>query len=134
MDIDQFLSSLNPEPVVQKKKKYSTFTVREIGGPDEIGKWREMQAAKEATYRLKLKSRDERLAAFQAETGQLLAKPTIHTTSWAEKQAFAKSERIRLAKLEDVAERTFEPTPEIKKTLFQKISGFFSRVWKSANF
>lgn len=134
MDLDRFLSELNPDPLVQKKKKYQTFTVKEIGGPAEIVKWREMQAAKESAYRVTLKSRDERLSEFEEKTGQRLDEPTIHTSSWAEKQAFATSERARLAQLVDVASSPWlYESPEVP-TFFQKVARFFKRLWADANF
>lgn len=134
MDFERFIGSLNPEPVVQEKKKYANFTVRMIGGPEEIKKWREIQAAKESAYRVRLNDRDTRITSFEAETGQKLAEPTIHTTSWQEKVAFAKEERKRLAKKEKaVSTYNWQPTPEPKITIGQRIVGFFKDVWKSAN-
>lgn len=132
MDFDSF----DPVPLVQAKKKYANFTVKEIGGPAEIIKWRQIQAAKEAAYQIKLNDRDGRLGEFEKETGQKLATPTISTTSWAEKLMFANAERVRLSKAEEkvIAHPPWEPTPEPKKSLIQRVAGFFKSVWKSANF
>ena len=136
MDFDYLIESLNPDPLVQKKKKYATFTVKEIGGPAEIIKWRQAQEAKEHLYRMKLNERESRLASFEAETNQRLESPKIHTTSWSEKVAFAKSERERLSKAESVVTQypawEVEPTPKL--SIFQKITGLFKSLWKNANF
>ena len=134
MDIDAYLNT--PSAEVQKKKKYANFTIREIGGPTEIIEWRRRQEAKEALYKLTLKARDERIASFESETSQKLDVPTIHTTSWAEKQAFVKSERERLAKIDErVADMpAWIPIEEPKLTILQKIGQFFKNIWKNANF
>lgn len=133
MDLDFYLS---PPPIMREKKKYATFTVRAIGGPEEIVKWRAEQAIKEANYKIKLTERDARLAAFEAETNQKLDTPTIHTTSWEEKYAFAREEQVRLKTVEKIAADSYSYTPfeEPKKTIIQKIKGFFSNLWTHSNF
>lgn len=127
---------LDPPAIVQKKKKYQTFTVTPIGGPAEIIKWRQQQEAKESLYRLRLGDRNNRIANFESKLGQKLDAPTIHTTSWAEKQAFATEERQRLKKAEDVVLEypPWESAPEPKKTLFQRFKGFIVSLWQHANF
>ncbi len=134
MDFDRLIESLSPEPIVQKKKKYETFTITPIGGPDEIVKWRQVQEVKESVYRMRLNEREGRIAEVEASLGQKLASPTVHTTSWAEKYAFAQSERKRLARIEAVATRTWEAPEPIKLSITQRIAGFVKRVWLSANF
>ncbi len=89
---------LSPPAHVEKKKKYATFKITPIGGPDEIVAWRKKQEAKEFAHRMRLENRDKRLTEFKASTGVDLATPTIHTTSWAEKQAFVKSEKVYLSR------------------------------------
>ncbi len=125
----------DPVPIVQTKKKYATFKVTPIGGPEEIIKWRQMQEAKETTYRMRLAAKDARISSFEAELGQKLESPKVKTADWKEKLDFAMSERARLAKIEEVASTyvrpDFEPEP---KTVFQRIAGFFKRIWASANF
>ena len=126
----------NVVPIVQEKKKYANFTIKEIGGPEEIIEWRKKQAAKEALYNLRLDARNDRLTAYEAETGQKLATPTIHTTTWAEKQAFVKSERIRLDTLDTRVDSQpkWTPSEEPQQTIIQKIGQFFKNIWKNSNF
>lgn len=120
---------------VQKKKKYANFTIREIGGPEELAKWKEVQAAKEAVQRLRISARDERLKAFEAETGQKLDTPTVQTGSWDEKLAFAKAERARLKKIEDLVNQpAWEPLPKPKLSLWGRVKQFFKDRWTGANF
>lgn len=78
-------------------------------------------------------SRDERVTNFEVETGTKLDRPKIHTTTWAEKQAFVKSERKRLAKIDDRVTETKYDFSEPKQSILQKISGFFKNIWKNAN-
>lgn len=126
----------DPIPLVQKKKKYATFKVTPIGGPEEIIKWRQMNEAKETVYRMRLNSRDERSASFEKELGHKVASPTVSTASWADKKAFAESERERLKKVEDAVLDLppWELSHKPKQTFLQKVSGFFKRVWANANF
>lgn len=123
-------------PLVQEKKKYATFTVREIGGPEEIVKWRQQQEAKESIYRLRLGERNTRIETFEKETGQILDQPTLGKTPWAEKLAFAKSEQARLAKAEENVTKypPWEPPTAPKQTPLQKIGSFLKRLWTNANF
>lgn len=136
MDLDFILSNLNQPGEVQKKKKYATFTVKEIGGPDEIIAWRKVQAVKEEAYRMTLRARDQRIAEFEASSGQKLETPTIHTTSWAEKQAFVKAEiaEIEAQRAKYVAPDPYQLPDEPKKSVGARIAGFFKRIWASANF
>jgi len=123
-------------PLVQQKKKQSTFKLTPIGGPDEIGKWREMQAAKEHVYRLRLVNRDDRIRQFEAETGERLDAPIITTADWNEKLSFANSERKRLAQLEKRVEEypAWTPPPEPKKSLGDRFIQFFKNLWTNSNF
>lgn len=121
--------------VKEEKKKYATFTIKPIGGPAEIAKWREMQAAKEANYLLRLGARDQRITEFEATTGQKLDAPQVKTASWQEKLEHAEAERLRLALAEErVAQYTYEREPESKKTLWGRIKSFVKSFWQSANF
>lgn len=125
----------NVVPIVQEKKKYSNFTIREIGDPTEIIQWRKEQEAKQEAYRARLSLRDARIGEYELKTGQKLDAPTIHTTTWVEKQAFVQRERERLAAPELVSEYPqFVPAEPPKKTLFQWVKYFFKRVWQNANF
>lgn len=136
MSFDDLLAELNPDPIVQKKKKYQTFTVTTIGGPDEIGKWRAIQSAKAEVFQMRLRARETRIQEAEASLGVKLDAPTIHTTSWAEKQAFAKGEQVRLAtEISKVSEwPPWEYIPEPPKPLFSRIKSFLKRLWLSANF
>ncbi len=134
MDFDYLINSLNPEPVVQKKKKYSNFTIRPIGGPEEIIAWRQAQEAKEALYKMTVEARNIRLRKFEAETGQKLDAPTIHTTSWHEKVAFAQKERQRLAKQVENVTGLGPYVPIPKKPWHLRCVDFIKGIWKSANF
>ena len=80
-----------------EKKKYQNFKVTPI---DDIVQWRQIQEAKEFAYRIRLKERDQRIAAFESTLGQKLDTPTIHTTSWEEKRMFAEAERAEIKKAE----------------------------------
>lgn len=125
-----------PKEVVFEKRKYANFTVKDIGGPAEIEKWRRIQLAKQEAYKIKLRERDQRIASFEAESGQKLDRPTIHTTSWAEKQMFVEAERaeIKRAKEAVVSYPPWEMTPEPKKTVLQRIVLWIKKVWMTANF
>ena len=125
-----------PIPLVQQKKKHSPFKITPIGGADEIGKWREMQEAKEHVYRMRLKSRTDRLLQFEAEIGEKLASPKLSKASWAEQLAFAASERNRLVQAEKRAEEypTWTRVIEPKKTLIERIARFFKNLWINSNF
>ena len=127
---------LNPPKLVQEKKKYANFTVTPIGGPAEIIKWRQQQEAKESLVRLKLAAKDERIAAFESEIGQKLDTPRISGSTWAEKQAFATSERARLSQQEKSVTQfpPWEATEPPKKTIIQRVFGFFKSIWHSAGF
>lgn len=126
----------NVVPLVHEKKKYTNFTVTEIGGPEEIIKWRQMQEAKESLLRLKLGARDTRLTDYEALIGQKLDTPKISSMTWAEKAAFASSERERLAKLEAnvIKYPPWVPEEKPKPTFFQRIKGFFKSLWTESNF
>lgn len=125
----------DPIPLVQQKKKYSTFTITPIGGSEEIVKWREMQAAKEMAYRMRLNARDGRISEYEALSGQKLDTPQVKTADWQEKVSFALMERKRLAEAEArVTEYPpWEIAPESKKTIIQKIVGFFKQIWVNSN-
>lgn len=124
-----------PIPLVQRKKKYATFTVREIGGSAEVIKWRQEQDAKAALYNLRIKARDDRMSDFAESLGGNVATPTVgKTESWQDKVAFAESERARLAKAEAIASEAWIPAPSPKLTIFQRIKGFFRKLWNTANF
>lgn len=136
MDLDFILSNFNQPELVQKKKKYATFTVREIGGQAEVEAFRRAQAVKEEAYRMRLKSRDERAAEFQASFGQKIDSPTVHTTSWAEKVAFVAAEKAEIAakRAEVTVHEPWVMPPEPKRSLKERVKQFFKRIWQSANF
>lgn len=131
MDFEKF----KPIPIVQQKKKYANFTVREVSY-QEILDFRAKEKMKEDLLRMKSHAREQRIAAFESESGQKLDRGTIGTASWAEKVKRAKQERIRLSKPEENVSKypPWEPIPEPKLTVFQKIKKFFIDFYKSANF
>lgn len=127
----------DPPPLVQKKKKYATFTLREIGGPEEIGKWRAIQASKEEAYRMRLEDREKRSAMFESESGQVIDKPVLAAKeSWATKVERANAERVRLAKAEETVTEypPWEALKPPKQSLFTKITSFLKKLWNNANF
>lgn len=131
MDLDRF----NPIPVVQVKKKYANFTLREVSYR-EILEFREKEKLKEDLLKMKAQARDQRIAIFESETNQKLDTPIIKKEAWSDKLAALKAERRRLAKLEDQVTQYVpsEPAPEPKKTLFQRVIMFFVKLCKVANF
>lgn len=129
---DIFDRVVNAAQVRPARKKYATFTVREIGGPDKIEEWRRQNDAKQAAFLERCEMRDTRVKASGITAfGLLSGKEKV---SWADKQAFVKSERKRLDAPELINSKSWEPEPEIKPTFKQKVIGFFKSFWKSANF
>lgn len=128
----------NVIPLVQTKKKYATFTVTEIGGPEEIIKWRAQQQAKQEAIAMAQQMRDQRLLDFEKEQGIKLDAPTLHNTSWEEKVMFVASERERLAKLEHNVRAVdltwFTSFDEPKPSIFNRIKSFVGSIWANANF
>ena len=132
-DLSDFL---NVAPLIEEKKKYQNFRVVPIGGPAEIGKWRAMQEAKEYAYRIKLGERDARISEAEKTLGKL-DEPKLSKQGWKEKSAFAAIERQRLAQLEPVTtdySKLGLSSPEPKKTVFQRVTGFLKRIWSNAQF
>lgn len=127
---------LDEPAIVEKKKKYANFKVTPIGGPTEIIAWRQRQEAKESLQRIRISEREKRIADVEAQLGQKLTSPTIHTTSWAEKLAFAQSEQSRLKRNEENVTQypPWESLPEPQPTLIQRITRFFKRIWTDAKF
>ena len=123
-------------PLVEQKKKESTFKITPIGGPDEIGKWREMQAAREHVYRMRLVNRDNRLTQIEADMGEKLATPKLSKADWAEKLSFATSERERLAQLEQRVREHPTWTRIIipKQSLMRRLIQFLKNLWANSNF
>lgn len=131
--MDQFfLSDKSGPSIVRQKKKYATFTIKEIGGPTEIVEWRKQQEAKLAAYGMTLKDRDDRISAFRA--GNEVDAPKLIQGNWQNKLSFAMSERKRLAEPEIInrAPTVYDPGPP--KSLFQRFNAWLSRLWKSAKF
>lgn len=128
-----FLDSI---PIVQQKKRLSTFRITPIGGGDMIVKWREMQAAKGDAYRMRLNARDQRISTFETLLGGNLDTPGLARQEWAEKVSFALLERKRLAEVENRVNEfpPWEIPAEPKKSLLEKIMGFLRRFWVNANF
>lgn len=121
-------------PVIQEKKKYVNFKVTPIGGPTEIIKWRQQQEMKEVAYRFRLGARDQRIVEAEKELGRF-DKPIVSGESWGEKVARANSERERLRKaVEAVNSYEWKPTPKTKQSLLKKVTSFFKKIWKDANF
>lgn len=124
---------LEPSALVEKKRKYSNFKITPIGGPQELAAWKRIQEGKEAAYRMRLETRDNRIGSFEAETGQTLSKGTVTGRNWPEKQAFAKQERAALAKREKVVAKITSIESE-KPTLWARMTRFMKEIWKTANF
>jgi len=85
---------------------------------------------------MRLGDRDTRISQYETEIGQKLASPDIITRGWQEKVAFAMAERKRLAKAEKIVNDTppWEPPVIEKVSLYQRITGFFRRIWTNSNF
>lgn len=128
-----FEKLLNPPPVVQEKKKYKEFTLREVTEA-EIIQFRQMEKAKDELLLMKAMARERRIAAFQAESGQKIASPELKKPSWSEKVAFAQSERERLKKAEEVQHAEWVIATQPKKTFIQRVVGFLKSIWTNANF
>jgi hypothetical protein len=131
-------------PIVQEKKKYQNFTVREIGGPAEIIVWRAEQARKE------LANQAFRMQVVEAQKTKMID-PTLEDKgvtwkgsagtqprmgSWADKLAEGKEMRKDYMKPELLTKEawTYEPYVEPKKTFFQRIKGAIRAFWDSAKF
>lgn len=126
-----------PSAFVQKQEKQKkTYRITPIGGPEEIKKWREMQEAKEMVFKMRLKARDERLETFAKETNQTLDPGVVTRPKWEDKIKFAEEERASLSRreLDVINNPPWEPIPEPKKTVGQRIAGFFKQIWIDANF
>ncbi len=123
-------------PIVQKKKKYTNFTIKEIGGPEEIIKWRKEQEAKAHLHQLRLNARDDRIRSYEELTGQKLETPQLSGRSFADKMAEAiqRKEEYGKAELAVIANPPWVPPVPPQLTLFQKIIRFFKQIWTHANF
>ena len=119
-------------PIRQEKRKYACFHVKDIGGPAEIAKWREIQAAKEHAYRIRLAGRDKRIAAFEAETKQRLDSPKLGRSSWSDRLSFAKSEQERLNKPAVLTHDPYQLPPE--PGFWQRVVKFIWDFWASCEF
>lgn len=133
-------TDLDQVPLVQAKKKYATFTVREIGGPEEIEVWRRQQRAKEEASlmarQLKLEATKARMAQDlpEGDPNAIAWKGQATGRSWQEKQAHAASERKRLAQLEDGAIESYTPSEPEKLTVWMRIKRFIKTFWENAKF
>lgn len=119
-----------PPAMIQEKKKYANFTLKEIGGPEEIIKWRKEQEAKESIYRLRLGQRDTRLTSFEKEIGELISRGEFKGRNWEEKVMAAKELRDEIAKqhAKVIAYPPWQPREAPKPSLFQRIVGFFKQA------
>lgn len=131
MDFD-----FQPPALVQAKKKYANFTIKEIGGPEEIIKWRQQQEAKDSIHRIRVSDREDRVKQVRDTIGKDLSLPTIHTSSWAEKLAFVDSEKKLIEEMRKkvIAYPSWVATEPPKLSLGQRIKSFFVNIFKSANF
>lgn len=144
----KFLDYLSPSPVIQEKKKYATFTLREIGGQAEIVKWREEQATKWAAYQANREAFKEKQKLYvcgpdapQGDKVTWEGKASLVQGSdreWHTKLAQVIAERERLYQPEvATAPKAYEPyvpEPKPKLSLWAKTKNQFSRLWNSANF
>ncbi len=130
----------SPPPVVQEKKKYANFTIREIGGPAEIGKWRAEQALKESKnerLRLaKIELQKELMSAGLPEGNGVTwdGKATVGSAGWSEKLEHALSERKRLSEESTPEPFQWVPDPEPHLNPLQKIVRWVKGIWMAANF
>lgn len=140
----EFDEVFNPPPIVQNKKKYATFTVREIGGPIELARWKVEQELKWAQYQANR-------SAFKEKQKQFIAGPDApqgdgvtwkgsgsilgaKDADWKDKLSHALSERKRLATPEILTAReswSYEEPP--KPSLMKRFKQWIVNVWESAN-
>jgi hypothetical protein len=147
----KFDEVFSPPPIIQNKKKYATFTVREIGGPAELAKWKVEQAAKWDAYQAERSAKREKMKQFIAGpeapqgdgvtwTGKGMTEgfKDLDKGNWKEKLEQVMSERKRLAapipESEQVIYPPYVPEPEPKQTWFQRVKAFILNIWKTANF
>jgi len=151
----EFKEYLEPvTPLVQKKKKYQNFTVTEIGGAEELKKWKDQQAelqAQSLAKREKVKELQKLfIAGPDAPVGDSVTwageATVVHgkgwgssKMSWKDKLEFALSERKRLAKSEIVSDQALEwkkydPLPVVQLPLFKRMKSWIRGIWDSANF
>lgn len=123
------------ESIPQKKKRNVTFIIKEIGGPEEIIKWRQMQEAKESVYRMRLKEKDDRIVAFEKEIGAPLSRGTVSERTLAEKISSAKEDIKRMNTVEDWVDKypPWTPIEKPKPTLKQRFFNLCKKIWISAN-
>jgi len=127
---------------VQTKRKYATFTVKEIGGPAEIIEWRKAQAAKLEAAGIAYNQFKQDVALHMvpddAPVGDAnwTGAASLSKQSWEEKIAFAQSERERLKKPVEVEPIVYDftPEPEPKKSPLERVIGWVKAIWASANF
>ncbi len=126
----------SPPALVDEQKKKTTFKIIPIGGPEEIGKWREMQAAKETVYRMRLDTRDTRLAEFESTLGQKLDRGSTSGRSWTEKLDHVRAEKAELRKRQEAVNQAppWEHFGPPKQNLIQKVISSFKTLWSQANF
>ena len=137
----EFAEYLNPAPIIQEKKKYATFTVREIGGPAELAIWRKEQENKWVAYQANRE-------AFKDKQKQYIAGPDapqgdgvtwqgsgsvdgFKDITWQDKLSHALSERKRLYKPEIVTDKkawVYEPISEPKVSFLAKVKAFILRA------
>jgi hypothetical protein len=135
------LNPFDAPAIIQEKKKYASFTVREIGGPLEIIAWRKAQEQKEIqnqVIRLQLlqKQKDTMFGsdAPQGDSvtwqGHVDSRPFL--SSWEAKLERVKSERKRLAQKEFYEPIEYVPLTVIAPTLWERMKQFVKEIWNEA--
>lgn len=135
------LGDFEPAPVIQAKKKYQNFTVREIGGPAEILVWREAQAKKEREA-LAMREMAREMAKVKAGEGlpdgdgvMTTVQGETSRNSWQERLAHGMEMRRAYGKAEIITDPVaWVPPPPPKLSILKRLFCFITSFWKNANF
>ena len=124
-----------PAIVQVEKKRYSTFKITPIGGPEELKKWRAEQAAKLEAYNLRREqTKDKHVEIISggpdAPLGELTWKGKAllsDPAKWDDKLKQAKANRRKLLEPEILTSPkswTYEPIekPSLKQRFFNWVS------------
>ena len=133
----------NPAALVQEQKRFHTFKITEIGGPNEIIAWRAEQAKKLAALNLKreeLKSTQIDKIAPDAPLGELTWQGKVLLSdpeAWNKRLRLARERRKEYHKpqiLTNLETPKFTPIEEPKLTLKEMVVSWGKKFWASANF
>lgn len=130
----------NP-PIVQKKKKYAHFTVREIGGPAEIIKWREEQARKEAEQNIRISLHRDALKDLIAPEGSpegtevtWKGRATAGRQAWGDRVREARMRASPFEGCHPTQHPAWKPREAPKLSLFRRVAKWAKGIFESANF